>query len=304
LTAAEAMAYVVRAFVPGAKLPESVDELKPIYLSVLSGQHALLLMDNALDARQVAPLLPPKGSVLLVTSRFHFTVPGLRARNLDTLPPADARDLFLTIAGVAPAFRACPERGEGPARPDLEDAGLKPGATRAQDIAARADEIVRLCGCLPLALRLAGTALAERIDLSPASYQQRLEKERLRVLKETATDPGVEASIGLSYGLLDPETQKYWRMLAVFPDTFDAPLRQFGKWTVAPRRMSSAGWYSTHCWNGTMRPGATTCTTWCATLPAAVWSRRRPRPPRCGTPTISRLFSGRPMICTYRGANR
>jgi len=184
------MAYVVRVFQPEAKLPESVNDLKPIYLSMLSGKHALLLMDNARDAAQVAPLLPPAGSVLLVTSRIHFVVPGLRAKNLDTLPPADAKSLLLSIA----------DRIDG-----------------------EAEAIAKLCGYLPLALRLAATALAERVDLSPAAYRQWLEKERLKVLKETATDPSVEASIGLSYGLLDPEMQKCWRMLAVFPDTFDAP---------------------------------------------------------------------------------
>lgn len=107
LTALEAMAYVVRAFQPEAKLPERESELKPIYLSVLNGKRALLVMDNARDAAQVAPLVPPAGSALLVTSRFHFVVPGLHAKNLDTLPSADARDLLLAIACggiVAPGF--------------------------------------------------------------------------------------------------------------------------------------------------------------------------------------------------------
>lgn len=32
----------------------------------------------------------------------------------------------------------------------------------------------------------------------------------------------MEASISLSYALLSPEMQQRWRMLGVFPDTFDA----------------------------------------------------------------------------------
>jgi tetratricopeptide (TPR) repeat protein len=36
-----------------------------------------------------------------------------------------------------------------------------------------------------------------------------------------AGNESVEASISLSYGLLDAETQKRWRMLGVFPETFD-----------------------------------------------------------------------------------
>ena len=33
-----------------------------------------------------------------------------------------------------------------------------------------------LCGYLPLALRLAGSVLAEHLDLEPADYLRRLEK--------------------------------------------------------------------------------------------------------------------------------
>src|ERR1041385_5911212 len=90
LTATEALAYVVRAYHPAAKLPGSETELRGLYLSVLDGQRALLLMDNAARAEQVEPLIPPAGCVLLVTSRRHFTLPGLAAKNLDALTAADA----------------------------------------------------------------------------------------------------------------------------------------------------------------------------------------------------------------------
>ena len=47
LTVAEALAHVVRAYHPAAKLPDSESELHGLFLSVLDGQRALLLMDNA-----------------------------------------------------------------------------------------------------------------------------------------------------------------------------------------------------------------------------------------------------------------
>jgi hypothetical protein len=180
LTPAEAMAHVIRAYHPTVKLPESESELSGLYRSVLHDQRALLLMDNAADAEQVALLIPPAGCLLLVTSRRHFTLPGLYARNLDTLPPADARALLLRIA---------------------------------ERIGDCADEMARLCGYLPLALRLAGSALAERVDLSPADYLRRLADAQTRLGL-------VEASLDLSYQLLDPEMQRLWRMLAIFPGTF------------------------------------------------------------------------------------
>jgi tetratricopeptide (TPR) repeat protein len=180
LTVAEVLAHVVRAYHPAAKLPESESELRGLYLSVLDGQRALLLMDNAADAAQVEPLIPPAGCLLLVTSRQHFTVPGLAAKNLDTLSAADARDLLLTIA------------------PRIE---------------TQADEIAALCGYLPLALRLAATALVKYRNLPVADYVRRLRdrQQRLRL---------IDASLSLSYELLNEALRERWRWLAVFPDTF------------------------------------------------------------------------------------
>jgi tetratricopeptide (TPR) repeat protein len=181
LTPAEALAYVVRAYHPTARLPDSEGELAGLYRSALHDQRALLLMDNAASREQVEPLIPPPGCLLLVTSRQHFTLPGLVARNLDTLPPGDAQALLLRIA---------------------------------DRIGECAEEMTELCGYLPLALRLAGSALAERIDLSPAEYLEKLAEAQTRL-------DLVEASLDLSYQLLDPDLRRLWRLLAVFPATFE-----------------------------------------------------------------------------------
>lgn len=180
----DAMAHVIRAYQPTAKLPEDEAALSGLYRSVLHNQRALLLMDNAADDKQVRLLIPPESCIMLVTSRKHFTLPGLFAKNLATLPAKDARNLLLKIA---------------------------------PRISEQADTIAKLCGYLPLALRLAASALAERIDLGVAEYVRRLTnaQQRLEVLDE------VEASLSLSYELLSPEMQERWRILAVFPDTFD-----------------------------------------------------------------------------------
>lgn len=189
LTAAEALSHVLRTFHPEAKLPESEEDLCTHFNSVLHGKRALLLMDNVKDAAQAKSLIPPEGCTLLVTSRCRFMLPGLQQRHLDTLPPEDAEKLLLKIA------------------PSIKD---------------EAEAIARLCGYLALALRLAATAIAEHVDLDPAEYRKKLadEKQRLKLLGND--EESVEASITLGYNLLDAETQKRWRMLSVFPDTFDA----------------------------------------------------------------------------------
>jgi tetratricopeptide (TPR) repeat protein len=140
-------------------------------------------MDDAAGAEQVQPLLPPSSCLLLVTSRPHFTLPGLHALNLDTLPAEDAHALLLKIA---------PRVGD--------------------DCAA---EIAALCGCLPIALRLAGSLLAERIDLSPSLCLDRLRDAQTRLGL-------VDASLSLSYDLLAEDLRYLWCQLSVFPSTFDA----------------------------------------------------------------------------------
>jgi tetratricopeptide (TPR) repeat protein len=180
LTTAEALAHVIRSYHPAAKLPDSETELRGLYLSVLEGQRALLLMDNAAGAAQVEPLIPPASCVLLVTSRWHFTLPGLAAKNLDALAAADARSFLLTIA---PRIRE------------------------------RADEIAKLCGYLPLALRLAAGALAKYVNLKPADYVRRLQDQQQRLQL-------IDASLSVSYELLSEELRERWRRLAVFPDSF------------------------------------------------------------------------------------
>lgn len=181
LSPEDAMLHVIRAYQPEAKLPPTEAELAGLYRTVLAGQHALLLMDNARDKAQVEPLIPPRGNLLLVTSRWHFTVPGLKALNLGILTPDDARGLLLKIA---------------PCTPD------------------EADTIAKACGYLALALRLAGSALAECENLSPAEYIRRCQQAGARLEL-------VDAPLSLSYGLLTHEQQVRWCALAVFVGSFD-----------------------------------------------------------------------------------
>jgi tetratricopeptide (TPR) repeat protein len=194
LTVAEAMSHVLRSFNLQEKVPDSEDELRGRYRTVLHSKRSLLLMDNAKDANQVRPLIPHRGCALIVTSRMHFTLPGLRAENLETLPPQDAEELLLRIA---------------------------------PRIGSESGPISRLCGYLPLALRLAASALAVRIDLSPQDYSGQLsvEKNRLKLLANE--EESVEASITLSYRLLTSGAQKLWRALAVFPGAFDVSAAAF-----------------------------------------------------------------------------
>ena len=185
MSSIEVMQYVIRGYHPTLKLPDDPNELAALYRSVLDGQRALLLMDNAKDGDQIKPLLPPASCLMLITSRQKFFVQGMRDPiDLSTLLPDDARTLLLKIAKRIGDF---------------------------------ADEIAKLCGYLPLALQVSASTLAERADLQPQDFIRRLSDTQQR-LQLT----GVDASLQLSYDLLTPELKQTFGQLAVFPASFDA----------------------------------------------------------------------------------
>jgi tetratricopeptide (TPR) repeat protein len=189
----DAMAQVIRAFRGSAeRLPEGQDELQNLYNSVLDGKKVLLLLDNAADSKQVEPLLPPKGCAVIVTSRKKFTLPGMpEPFLLDTMKPSDARDLLLRIY---------------------------------PRIGGHADELAKLCGYLPLALRASASLLAVKSDLNPGSYLEELRSERTRLKKigKEGVDLDVEASFNLSYSRLPAEMASVFCKLSIFPSDFDA----------------------------------------------------------------------------------
>jgi tetratricopeptide (TPR) repeat protein len=181
LSTIEAMRHVIQSIEPAAKLPDDAQQIAGLYHSLLAGKKALLLWDNARDAAQVGPLLVT-GGLALVTSRQHFTLPGMVRFDLETMSAKGARALIRRIAKR-----------------------VKP---------AEADEIARLCDNLPLAMRVTASALAEGQDLPVREY--------LGELEEAGTRLGlVEASLKLSYDQLDEALQLRFSQLGVFPSPFE-----------------------------------------------------------------------------------
>ena len=190
LTPEQALQTVIRAFEREAKLPNDLAQLKAIYTSLLTGKRVLILADDAKDAAQVRPLLPPAGCALLVTSRNRFVLPGMAALDLGTLPPGDAEKLVLEI---------CPRIG------------------------AYAPRLAQLCGYLALALRVSAGVLEVNDTRSVPSYLQQLDAERLKHLSDPDdSQADVEASLQLSYDALEPHARAALCQLSVFPASFDS----------------------------------------------------------------------------------
>jgi tetratricopeptide (TPR) repeat protein/transcriptional regulator with XRE-family HTH domain len=162
-----------------------------LYESVLADRRCLLILDNARDEAQVTPLLPRRGrSMCLVTSRKVLTgLPEVRRVRLGELSPEEA----VTFLGGTI------------------------GEERASREADALREVAQRCGCLPLALRIAGNWLATRTGWSVRRLADRLAVERRRLDVLVAGDRKVSAAFDLSYRQLTPDAARLFRRLSVVP---------------------------------------------------------------------------------------
>jgi DNA-binding SARP family transcriptional activator/tetratricopeptide (TPR) repeat protein len=190
LDPAEVLASFLRALgVEGAFIAEGLEERACQYRSRLADRRVLVVLDNAAGEAQVRPLLPSsRGCAVLVTSRARLS--GLEAAHplpLDVLEPGQAVALLARLAG--------PER-----------VAAEPQAAR---------QIVRLCGWLPLAVRIAGARLASRPHWRLALLAERLGDERRRLDELATGDLEVRASVALSYRGRNRRERRLVRRLGV-----------------------------------------------------------------------------------------
>lgn len=185
---------------PAEDLPDTLEERAALYRSTLADRRMLVLLDDARTAGQVQPLLPPSGgSIALVTSRFRLE--GLLVSNaarllaLDTLPDAAAAGLISELA-----------------------------ADRSGELAGSANRLARLCGNLPLALRIVGAQLAGRPASAVSQVVEALEDERTRLgalqLPTAAEDGahiGVRAALDVSFAGLSDQDARVFQLLGAYP---------------------------------------------------------------------------------------
>jgi tetratricopeptide (TPR) repeat protein len=171
-------------------IPEDLEERAALYRSRIADRRVLILLDNAASEAQVRPLLPGSPTcAALITSRIRLRgLEAARSLDLDVLEPKPATDLLARVIGV--------ERVE--AEPEV------------------AEEIIALCGRLPLAIQIAGRRLADmpQLPLARLAEQLRDTRERLSVLR--VGDLDVRTSFSWSYrGLQDEEERRLFRLLGL-----------------------------------------------------------------------------------------
>lgn len=191
---AEVLARFLRALgVPAAQVPATLAERVALYRSSTAERRLVVLLDDAVSAAQVRPLLPAGGSVTVVTSRRRL--PGL------------------TVDGCHPVHLG--PLGHEAALELLADT-LADGRVAAQPEDARA--LVELCAGLPLAVRVAGARLAARPERRITTMVRALSEEhdRLEALAIDG-DHSVRAALDLSYEALPAPAARLYRLLGLHP---------------------------------------------------------------------------------------
>ena len=176
--------------VPTARIPGTLRERTELWRAELACRRAVIIFDDVTGPEQVMSLLGRAGdSLIIVTSRRRHPGWGeARKLTLGVLPEDDAAALFTRIAGRA--------------------------ASREPDHVTR---VSRLCGCLPLAIRLAASRLRSGAVASLPDLVDELE--------EPAGDHGLgsevsrrtQAAFELSYRRLTAAEQRFFRYLGISP---------------------------------------------------------------------------------------
>lgn len=158
--------------IPGHDIPAARSARSAMYRSLLAGRKVLLIAEDAASAAQIRPLMPAAGGpAMLVTSRGRLTaVAGARVIEIGGLPADDGQRLLAAIAG-------------------RDRAAAEPAAARA---------VIRACGDLPLAIRLAATTIAARPGMTIASLAADLQNGRCLELL-AAEDVSLRQAIGSSF---------------------------------------------------------------------------------------------------------
>ncbi|MGW1506827.1 AfsR/SARP family transcriptional regulator [Streptomyces mirabilis] len=193
----EALELLLRSLgLAASEIPPHHEAQGRVFRTLLADRRMLVLLDNAASADQVRPLLPSGPTCcVLVTSRNRLgdlvAHDGAHALPLDLLQPDEARALLSRALG----------------------------AERVDDDKHAVDELIRLCGSLPLALRVAAARLAGDPALRTADLAAEMtEGNKLEALEpdRDANSP-LRTAFSVSYRILAPGARRVFRLLGLFP---------------------------------------------------------------------------------------
>lgn len=180
-----------------AMIPPSETETVGLYRSIMADRRMLVLIDNARDVEQVRNMLPGAGdSMVVVTSRHRMSgLSALDDANLVPLPALNPNESTSLLSRTLGSHRT--ER-----EPDA------------------VDRLARLCGHLPLALRIAAAHLAGRPSDEIEAFATQLESDdRLDLLSvDGDAEAAVAATFDSSFQLLSEPAQRLFLYVGLLPE--------------------------------------------------------------------------------------
>ncbi|WP_049571199.1 AfsR/SARP family transcriptional regulator [Streptomyces sp. SBT349] len=193
---------------PGKEVPQDPSAAAAFYREQFTRRRVLMVLDNALDVDQVAPLLPDEPcSAALVTSRTALT--GLRQGRHLHLRPLTTEEAVTLVRSVA-------------------------GGSAQRGTPGQWEELVSLCGRLPLALRIVAARMAARPGWGVADVTAALRGERRGMDEPTADDLDLRAGLMVSIDQLaaagEPDDK---RAADLFPLLGAPAVRSFSPGSVA-----------------------------------------------------------------------
>jgi tetratricopeptide (TPR) repeat protein len=186
--------FLLALGIPADRVPAGFAQRQALYRSMTADRALSLLLDNAVSAAQVRPLLPSSPrSVAVVTSRWRLSglsIDGARFVEVDPLNVADSVALLDKVVGNR---RISAERDE-------------------------AEKLARLCGGMPIALSVVGARLSARPHRSVSREVVELrDKDHTSILSLTSETLSVGVVFDLSYDALPPEPARTYRLCALHP---------------------------------------------------------------------------------------
>lgn len=196
VTASQALAFLLTSLgVDESRIPVDLASRAALYRSLVHGRRMLMVLDDALDAEQLRPLMPSGPACVLVTSRCRQR--GLVARDgafrvgLQPLAARESVDLLTYLIG-------------------------------AERLAGQDEEVTRLaalCGHLPLALRIAAESLVVDPDGTVGDLVRRYGARRgrldyLAVAGDAAAN--VRDAFAASYRALPADAARMFRLLGLY----------------------------------------------------------------------------------------
>jgi DNA-binding SARP family transcriptional activator len=191
-TPISALGQLLRSLgVEPAAIPVEAEEAAARWRSLAAQRRLLVLLDNAHGAAQLRSLLPgsPTCAVLVTSRQVLGTLEGAHLVHLDLLPHQQALALLARLIG----------------------------RQRVADEPAAAEEVVRRCGRLPLAIRIAGARLVDRPTWPVRELADRLTDAGRRLEELTAEGLAVRAAFDVSLQALQSS-----------PDRVDCTAAAFG----------------------------------------------------------------------------